>query len=365
MSPAEPIASTDLRRLVVVAGSGRSGTSSVAGVLQHLGLVIPPPQVEGNRSNPRGFFEPRWVVDFQSQLLRRSEVRLTDARPEAVAATVAVGSEPTVQRQLGAWLSSRLEVAPELVIKDPRNSWFLPMWREVAHTTGAVPGFLTMLRHPAEVVGSKAEYYKNKGAGRGRRQVQITRVAGWLNICLSTEELTRGSRRVFLRYTDLLDDWRPPVQVAAKALDLSLRTGWDEARTAAVDAFLDPDLHRVHTGWDDIDVPTELRDLAERAWGLLNVLVDAGGHDAAAQAGLDDIRTRYASMYADAEALVQSTIDAPAPPKVPGPQQQEAAPDPPVVPAPAVVPVVPVAPVAPARRVVSAVRRRLRASTRR
>ena len=46
------------KRVVVVAGSGRSGTSTIAGVLKSVGLRIPPPEVPGNRTNPRGFFEP-------------------------------------------------------------------------------------------------------------------------------------------------------------------------------------------------------------------------------------------------------------------------------------------------------------------
>lgn len=347
MSASLPSFDAPAERLVVVAGSGRSGTSSVAGVLKQLGLAVPQPEVEGNRSNPRGFFEPRWVVDFQRSLLRRAQVRLSDARPEALAATAAVGADPHAREQLRSWLADQLVHAPELVVKDPRSSWFLPMWRDVAETTGAVPGFVMMLRHPAEVVGSKAEYYKNKGAGHGRRQVQITRLAGWLNVCLFAEELTRGSRRVFLRYTDLLDDWRPQLRVAAAALDLSLRNGWDDARSAAVDAFLDPDLHRVHTGWADIDVPTALRDLAEEAWLLLDVLVGAPD-DPAARAGLDAVRARYVAMYADAEALVQSTIDAPAPPGQP-PR------------APVTQPPAPAPEEASARRAASAVRRRLRA----
>ncbi len=344
MSTAQP-------RLVVVAGSGRSGTSSMAGLLKHLGLVIPQPEVEGNRSNPRGFFEPRWVVDFQGRLLRQAQVRLTDARPDAFPATTEAGASPEAREELRAWLAPQLTPGGELVIKDPRSSWFLPMWQEVPRAGGAAVGFVLMLRQPAEVVGSKAEYYKNKGAGRGRRQVQITRVAGWLNICLFGELHTRGTDRVFVRYTDLLDDWRPAVRAVGHAFDLGLRHGIDIERAAAVDAFLDPDLHRVRTGWDELDLPPGLQDLAEEAWDLLNALVDAGGHDGEVERRLDAVRARYVTMYADAEALVQSTID------LPGRRQpgQRSSPEKPAEP-----------PAAPTRRAasVSALRRRLRAGDR-
>ena len=89
-----PTSHASAKRLVVVAGSGRSGTSTVAGALHYLGLLVPPPQVEANESNPRGFFEPRWVVDLQSRLLKKARVELTDARPDAFEETHRIGSDP-------------------------------------------------------------------------------------------------------------------------------------------------------------------------------------------------------------------------------------------------------------------------------
>ena len=80
--------------LVVVAGSGRSGTSTIAGVLKMIGLTVPPPEVPGNATNPRGFFEPRWVVDYQSTLLCESAARLTDARPASFDSTREVFARP-------------------------------------------------------------------------------------------------------------------------------------------------------------------------------------------------------------------------------------------------------------------------------
>jgi len=198
-------------RVVVVAGSGRSGTSSIAGVLKLVGLRIPPPEVPGNRSNPLGFFEPRWVVGFQTRLLRRSVVALTDSRPAAFDMTRKVGEASEVRETVGGWLREQVDHHPSLVVKDPRNSWFLPMWRRAAADAGAEVCFLTMLRHPAEVVGSKDAYYKARSAGGTVRHAQTTRVASWLNVALFSEVMTRDARRTFVLYNDLLDDWRTVV----------------------------------------------------------------------------------------------------------------------------------------------------------
>ena len=72
-----------LRRVVFVVGSGRSGTSTMAGTLRTLGLHVPQPEVVADATNPKGFGEPRWVVDLHHELLQRSNVQVSDARPRA------------------------------------------------------------------------------------------------------------------------------------------------------------------------------------------------------------------------------------------------------------------------------------------
>lgn len=297
-------------RVVVVAGSGRSGTSTIAGVLKSAGLLIPPPEVPGNRSNPRGFFEPRWAVDFQTRLLRRASVVLTDARPAAFELSAAAADTDDVRHEVGDWVRDHLAQCPELMVKDPRNSWFLPMWRRAAADAGAEVAFLTMLRHPAEVVGSKDKYYKGTSAGESPRQAQTTRVASWLNVALFSEATTRDARRTFVLYNDLLDDWRG---VLARVVDeLGLERGRDlvEAQVAEIDEFVDPGLRRVRTEWSDIDCPDEIRDLAQEVWDLNVALAGSGGSDSEAEQRLDVLRDRYVQMYVDAEALAQSSAEA-------------------------------------------------------
>lgn len=297
-------------RLVVVTGSGRSGTSSMAGVLKLLGLRIPPPEVPATRSNPKGHFEPQWVVDFQQRLLSRAQVKLTDARPRAFEDTARAGLRPAVQEELRAWLAPQLDDPTDLVVKDPRSTWFVPMWKRCAEDLGAELVTLTMLRHPAEVVGSKNTYYYRKESPERRRVGETSRVASWVNVAVFGELATRGRPRSLVRYTDLLTDWRKQVERVAEELDLGLRDGLPEDGVAAVEEFVDPDLHRVRVTWEDLEIPARLRDLAEEVWVQLDRLVDAGGHDPAAEAALDDARARYVQMYDDAFALASSSIDA-------------------------------------------------------
>jgi hypothetical protein len=225
-------------RLVVVVGSGRSGTSTLAGALKYLGMHVPQPEWPANRSNPRGFHEPKWVVQFQRRMLHRANVALDDARPEAFDLAAQATGRPRPQRDLAEWLEEHALLTDTNLVKDPRNSYFVPMWRESVTQAGGVPSFLTMLRHPAEVVGSKSKYY-------GERFGAASRTANWLNIALHTEQATRDSTRAFVRYADLLQDWRGEVARIDRGLGLSVLERAGAEQQAEVDRFIDPGLRRV------------------------------------------------------------------------------------------------------------------------
>src|SRR5687767_3349918 len=163
-----------MRSLILVAGSGRSGTSLFTGIVQRLGYAVPQPEVPADETNPRGFGESQWVIDFHTRLLRRAGVQVADARPEAWALTAEAGLDAEAAGELGDWLAAQFDASEHLVVKDPRVSWFLPLWRRCAEDLGTSPRFVTMLRHPAAVLDSKQRWY-------GGWQSEVSRAAGWLN----------------------------------------------------------------------------------------------------------------------------------------------------------------------------------------
>jgi hypothetical protein len=303
-----------------VVGVGRSGTSLLAGIVSQLGLRIPPPEVRADETNPRGFGETRWVVDFHNELLRKHGVTVNDARPAAWGLMARTAEDPAAQRMLHEWLTGALEQYGAIVVKDPRTAWFLPLWVRCAEELRVRPDFLTMLRHPAETLTSARQSY-------GTWQTAASRAAAWLNVSLEAERATRGSRRAFIRYDDLLADWRSQLRRAGAALDLPMLNRVDPDRAAAVDAFVDPALHRNRVGWEDLEapVPASVRDLAEHAWARLQPLALPGGDGPETHAALDAARRAYVTLYAEAEATAQSSVTAakrrrpkrPAPPPAP------------------------------------------------
>jgi hypothetical protein len=284
-----------MKRLVLVVGVGRSGTSLLAGMLGQLGFHIPQPEVVADETNPKGFGEPRWVVDFHTRLMRKLRVIVFDARPVAFEKTASVDGD----EELSTWLAGELARADDVVVKDPRLGWFLGLWQRCSDQLGARISQITMLRHPAEILTSARKNY-------GDWQSDASRAAAWLNVMLETERTTRGAARVYIRYEDLLQDWRGQIARAGRTLDLPLLTDITPERAAAVDAFVDPSLHRHRVGWDDLDVPASVRELCDEVWSGFERL--ATGDDVAA--ALDDAHERYRTLYREAEAISQPSVTA-------------------------------------------------------
>jgi hypothetical protein len=290
--------------LVLVVGSGRSGTSVLAGALQRLGFHVPEPEVAADETNPLGFAEPQWAVDFHTAILRRLAVHTTDARPTVWARTGEVAYDLETRRMLQDWLVEQFDRSPQVVVKDPRLLWFVPLWSRTAEDLGIEPRFVTMLRHPAQVVASKQRWYE-------ALDNPPNRLAGWLNTMLYTERATRGARRALVQFDDLLSDWTRTIARVDEQLDLSILRTVRLRHMQAVSALINPELNRSTESWDEIDAPATLVELAERVWDDLSQL--AGDEDSVdgwdnVLARLDVKRQEYQHLYAQAEAVAYSSI---------------------------------------------------------
>jgi hypothetical protein len=308
-SPARPDAQPGTP-LVLVSGSGRSGTSSLAGSLKRLGLHVPQPEVEASETNPRGFYEPQWVIDFHKRHLKELALFNIDSRPAAVDIVAAHVASGVPTAELREWLAGQLalpEIAgDQIVVKDPHAFWFAQVWELVSAELGADLRWLTALRHPAEVVGSRDIAYLSSQSEDLRLTKETSNVAGWVHAALLTERVGRGTKRSFVRYTDLLADWRSALAPVQQQLDLEFNTELavppDAREHHAVDDFIEPSMRKSQLTWDDVRAPEWLRDMAEEVWQLLGVLTDKP-HDEATQERLDAILDDYTARYADAVAL--------------------------------------------------------------
>jgi hypothetical protein len=302
-SAASPDAEPARQRLVIVAGVGRSGTSLFTSILGKVGFHVPQPEVRPDPTNPKGFGEPQWVVDFHGRNLRSRRVSVWDSRPAAYEETARAAADPDTLAELRAWLEAQYAASDQVVVKDPRVGWFLPLWARAARDIDVDVSFATLLRHPAEAVSSAIKWY-------GDWQTPASRTLSWVNIMLETEHATRQARRVFVRYDDLLGDWAGEMARVGAALHIPVLLDLPADIRREVDAFVDPSLHRQKVSWADLGVPAHVEELTEQVWKQFTGLADAGGDTAENHVGLDRTREAYHAFYAEAEAIAQSTIHA-------------------------------------------------------
>ncbi len=291
------------RRLVLVAGVGRSGTSLFTSILGQLGFHVPQPEVQADSTNPKGFGEPRWAVDFHRRLLRERRVSVWDSRPAAWQETAHTADEPETFHALRSWLAVQFVGRDQVVVKDPRIGWFLPLWERAANDLGIETSFATLLRHPAEAVSSAIKWY-------GTWQSPASRTTSWLNIMLETEFATRGAKRVFVRYDQLLADWSGEMHRVGSALDIPDLVDIDATARKEIDAFVEPSLHRSKVTWADIGVPQQVEQMSEGVWKQFIGLAEPGGDTADSAAALDASREAYRRFYAEAEEIAQSSLHA-------------------------------------------------------
>src|SRR5262245_27544648 len=249
----DPAPSPGNCRLLVVAGSGRSGTSLFTGLTGRLGVHVPQPEVLADSSNPRGFGEPRWLVDYHNDLLASLDVTVEDGRPEAWGLTDAVAEQEQALTTLVGWLEAQFAANPLVVAKDPRLGWFFELHRAAAERVGAEMHVVTMLRHPADVMRSREIAY-------GTRMHNTTRLVGWLTMMLGIERRTRDLPRATVRYDDLLTDWKAALIEADSSLGMRLLAEATPEQVAEADALVDPSLRRSSADWDELGVPARTLD---------------------------------------------------------------------------------------------------------
>ena len=304
--PADPDPSSYPRKVLFVAGAGRTGTSTMAGLMKILGLHVPAARGRARRDQPQGL---RRAAPGRSstttRLLREAMVQVSDSRPDAWFETGRVSAREPERIATAEWLEGHFAVNPELVVKDPRLSWFLSLWRVAAIRCDATPVFATMLRPPSEVVGSKQKYYAN-------RLGSAHLAASWLNMLLHTERATRESvadgGRVFVRYGDLLDDWVKATSHVGETLGLQHVVNAKSERIRDGHRFVDPGLRRVSGSLEDLGLPKRLHDLTAETWNELNKLAEPGGDQPEVHQALDQIRETYVDLYEESEAISRSSV---------------------------------------------------------
>ncbi|MFV0410935.1 MAG: hypothetical protein ACK5LJ_14930 [Paracoccus sp. (in: a-proteobacteria)] len=140
------------RRVVVILGTGRSGTSLTAKILAAIGVRMETTLHRPNEMNPEGYFEDREVIAINQAILDKLSLApphipaiLEDSRPAI---------QPELDRLKAHLRASALSQDGIWGFKDPRVSTLLPIYRRIFQQLGLVPVFVYCARAPEAVVAS-------------------------------------------------------------------------------------------------------------------------------------------------------------------------------------------------------------------
>lgn len=268
-----------MKTAYVVLGMHRSGTSSVAGALTLLGAAAPRTLMQAAADNPTGFWESEKITEFNDEVLHAAGSSWLDWG--ALDPAVFSGEHAEHFHSASRWLiRTEFRGAETIVLKDPRICRAYPFWREALLDSGYAPMVVSPLRPPIEVAES---LFARNGTPRslGMRL--------WLKHVLDAELATRDQPRHLMLWTDFLSDWRGQFEMMANRLCVPPLPVDD--RGAAVDAFLDRDLHRQKARLASEPAYA----LVERAYAALSA-VAIDGESTSSRKALDSVRSEFAQL---------------------------------------------------------------------
>ena len=250
------------RRLLLVLGMHRSGTSALAGLLCQQGFQPPQNLDPGDANNPTGFWEPQMIRAFHNRLLEGAQSNWEDPLLPVL-----------------PWQPQNLELALEdleqalvadfptfdphavQLIKDPRQCRLLPLWSALFEQRPFQVAVVLMVRHPEEVAASLLS----------RDQLPLDRaLLLWLSHTLEAERATRQLPRLVLSYAKLLEDPTEVVQRCQQLAGLPITAPSFEL----LGQWIRPDLNHFRRRPEDLQPNGETKTLLHWANRVYRALLD-------------------------------------------------------------------------------------------
>ena len=233
------------KRIIIVLGMHRSGTSAIARGLKAIGVDLGEklmPAVVG--INDKGFWEDLDVYDLNNELLhflghewhtlepiKRSECERDDL--------------VTLKQRAVELLREKIKVTNIFGLKEPRIARLLPFWKIVFNSLRADVGYIIAIRHPLSV----ADSLKKRDGFEIEKSSYL-----WLGHVVPSMLYSEGSPRLVVDYDLLITQPEKQLRRISEAFGLSLHasaTGINEY----LREFLTEDLR--HTNFHITDMKVE------------------------------------------------------------------------------------------------------------
>jgi hypothetical protein len=231
----KPMTSNTPQTCILIAGMHRSGTSALSRVLGLLGCAHAKNQLPASETNTTGYWESALINELNNEILESAGSGWDDWAACAPSWFDSPLAEGFKAKALKVYRQEYGD-APLSVLKDPRICRLLPFWLPLLKESKFNVFTLIPIRNPKEVAASLAK--------RDKSDLLYNQLL-WLRHVLDAEAGSRGEKRAFLLYEDLIENH------AATLVTIEGRLGLKWPRQSArvseeIEAYLSPKYRNEH-----------------------------------------------------------------------------------------------------------------------
>lgn len=247
------------KRLIVVLGAHRSGTSLVTRGLKALGVDLGENLMQPVKDdNDRGFWEDVDINNLNIELMDYLGYTWDSMAP--------IDSNSFQKKDINQFVLRAIELLQKKIehteifgIKDPRMSKLLPFWKEVFNHIDITVTYVICVRNPLSVVKS---LIKRNGFSIEKSSYL------WLTHIASSIFDSENNTRVFVDYDLIMDN--PIKELVRIAHTLDLQFDKDSSFTFEyVDGFIANDLRHTRYTIDTISLVPEIPNVVVRTFEIL------------------------------------------------------------------------------------------------
>ncbi|WP_197085549.1 glycosyltransferase [Cellvibrio sp. pealriver] len=227
------------KKLIVVLGMHRSGTSTVANGLACMGVNLGDDLLPAGKDNPKGFFEDKAINDLNIEML---DVIGQDWFSLSLVTDVQVDHlvEAGYLDKAVELLRTKIEGHEYFGFKDPRVSKLLKFWKKVFSQFDCEIHYVLCLRHPLSVANSVLK--------RNKTPIKKGYLL-WLSYNLAIVTELANTRIIAIDYDQLMEMPVDKLQILARELGLEAQP---EMVNRFASEFLDENLR--HTTFTEVDL---------------------------------------------------------------------------------------------------------------
>lgn len=198
------------KRVIVVLGMHRSGTSAITRALVAVGAALGDNLLPAGRDNPKGFWEDKDFLALNNRLLSMLGAAYDSLSllPQGFEQRTDVMS---LKLEAALMLRDKLSGNDVFALKDPRSCRLLPFWQEVFEHLELRVDYVIAARNPLSVAHSLT----TRNQFPQRKSLWL-----WLQHYVQAVCETHGRQRIFIEYDQLLANPEHELQRLSQCLQL-------------------------------------------------------------------------------------------------------------------------------------------------